>query len=239
MHVSAYPFPGALMEKQYHNRTVVVVDVLRATTCMVEALQNGANQVIPARDPGEAMAFAGHLGRKESLLTGERGGLRMPDFDLGNSPLEFTAQVVKNKAVVISTTNGTAAIHAARNASRLYIGCMRNRTAVARAAANDGQDITLLCAGTEGECSADDMVAAGAILHAILGEAGDEITFNDFARVCMLTYTAWKKGEADLTVTTHYSRLKDLGFDADLTFCFEEDQTGVVPRYENGSIRAV
>ncbi len=238
MHVSAYPFPGAIMEKQYHNRTVIVVDVLRATTCMVEALQNGANQVIPARDPGEAMAFAGHLGRKESLLTGERGGLRMPDFDLGNSPLEFTMHVVKNKAVVISTTNGTTAIHAARNASKLYIGCMRNRTAVARAALKDGQDITVLCAGTEGECSADDMVAAGGILQAICSEPDVELTFNDFARICMLTYTAWKKGEFDLTVTTHYNRLHDLGFDADLAFCFLEDQTGIVPKYENGSIRA-
>ncbi|HWR24457.1 MAG TPA: 2-phosphosulfolactate phosphatase [Feifaniaceae bacterium] len=227
------------MEKQYHNRTVIVVDVLRATTCMVEALKNGASQVIPARDPGEAMAFAGHLGRKESLLTGERGGLRMPDFDLGNSPLEFTPQVVKNKTVVISTTNGTAAIHAARNAAHVYLGCMRNRTAVARAAAKHGQDITVLCAGTEGECSADDMVAAGAILHAISGGEESGLTFNDFARICMLTYTAWKKGETDLAVTTHYSRLKDLGFEEDLSFCFEEDQTGVVPRYENGSIRAI
>ncbi len=236
MQVLAYPFPGALMEKQYHNKTVIVVDVLRATTCMVEALQNGASQVIPARDPGEAMAFAGHLGRKESLLTGERGGLRMPDFDLGNSPLEFKPQVVKNKTVVISTTNGTAAIHAARNASKLFIGCMRNRTAAARAAVKAGQDITLLCAGTVGECSADDMVGAGAILQAICSEIED-ITLNDFARICMLTYTAWKKGEADLSVTTHYNRLHELGFDEDLAFCFEEDQTGIVPKYENGSIR--
>ncbi len=237
MQVFIYPFPGAIMEKQYHNKTVVVVDVLRATTCMVEALQNGANQVIPARDPGEAMGFAGHLGRKESLLTGERGGLRMPDFDLGNTPLEFTPQVVKNKTEDISTTNGTAAIHAARTAANLFIGCMRNRTAVAKEALGCGQDMIILCAGTLGECSADDMVAAGGILKAIGEETGEELVLNDFARICLMSYLCWKKGELDLSQTTHYSRLKELGFEEDLVYCFGEDQTPVAPRYMNGSIR--
>lgn len=238
MQVSAYPFPGATTEKQYFNKTVVVVDVLRATTSMVEALQNGANQIIPARDPGEAMGFAGHIGRKESLLAGERGGLRMQDFDLGNSPLEFTPDMVKEKTIVFCTTNGTVAIHAARTAGRLLIGCMRNSAAVAKAAAEEEMDVIVLCAGTGGECSADDMVAAGGILTALCGELKEEPTLNDFARVCMLTYSAWKKGEADLSVTTHYSRLKELGFDEDLQYCFEQDKTETVPKYENGSIRA-
>lgn len=238
MQVSAYPFPGAITEKQYFHKTVVVVDVLRATTSMVEALQNGANQIIPARDPGEAMGFAGHIGRKESLLAGERGGLRMQDFDLGNSPLEFTPDVVKGKTIVFCTTNGTIAIHAARTAGQLLIGCMRNRAAAAKAAAEEELDVIVLCAGTGGECSADDMVAAGGILTALCEALEGEPTLNDFARVCMLTYNAWEKGEADLSVTTHYSRLKELGFDEDLIYCFEQDQTDIVPRYENGSIRA-
>jgi len=237
MQVSIYPFPGAVSEKQYYGKTVIVVDVLRATTCIVEALQNGASQVIPARDPGEAMGFAGHLGRRESLLTGERGGLRMPDFDLGNSPLEFKPAVVAGKTVVITTTNGTMAIHAARTAYKLLIGCMRNRTAVGKLAAETGKDILILCAGTVGECSADDMAAAGAILEAVLQASGEKPALNDFARVCLLVYRDWKKGDADLSEMMHYHTLHELGFDEDLAFCFLEDQTEIVPQYENGSIR--
>ena len=239
MQVSVYPFPGAVSEKQYYNRTVVVVDVLRATTCIVEALQNGASQVVPARDPGEAMGFAGHLGRRESLLTGERGGLRLPDFDLGNSPLEFTQKTVAGKTVVITTTNGTAAIHAARAAYRMLIGCMRNRSAVAGAAAETGKDILILCAGTVGECSADDMVAAGSILEAVLKDLPEKPVLNDFARICLLLYRDWKKGDADLSEMTHYHVLHELGFVEDLQFCFMEDQTNIVPKYENGSIRSL
>lgn len=237
MQVSAYPFPSAVMEKQYYGKTVVVVDVLRATTSMVEALRNGALQVVPARDPGDAMGFAGHLGRRESLLAGERGGLKLPDFDMGNSPLEFSEKKVKGKSVVFCTTNGTGAILSARTCAKLVIGCLRNREAVGAAAAKEGTDIIVLCAGTLTECSADDIVAAGGILKAIIQHAAEEPGLNDFARICLLVYDAWKRGEADLSVTMHYSHLEELGFSDDLTYCFEEDQTDVVPRYENGTIR--
>lgn len=237
MQVSAYPFPGAMTEKQYYGKTVVVVDVLRATTSMVEALRNGALQVIPARDPGEAMGYAGHLGRRESLLAGERGGLKLPDFDVGNSPLEFSEKIVKNKSVVFCTTNGTGTILSARACSNLLIGCLRNRAAVGEIATKQGTDIIVMCAGTLMECSADDIVAAGGILKAIVENLQEEPELNDFARICMLVYDAWKRKEADLSVTSHYSHLQKLGFADDLTFCFEEDQTEIVPRYENGTIR--
>ena len=237
MQVFAYPFPGAVSEKQLYGKTVIVVDVLRATTTMVEALRNGAKQVIPARDPSEAIAYMGHLGRRESILAGERGGLKLPDFDLGNSPLEFTEDAVKGKSVVMSTTNGTVAIHAARGAAKLYIGSMRNATAAAKAAVQEEKDIVVLCAGTLNESSADDIVAAGCVLKAIMQNMSEEPHLNDFARVCLLVYGAYKRGEADLSVTTHYSHLKEIGFENDLKFCFEEDKTEIVPRYENGCVR--
>ncbi len=237
MQVSAYPFPGAVTEKQYYGKTVVVVDVLRATTSMVEALQNGASQVVPARDPGEAMGYIGHLGRRESLLAGERNGLKLPDFDMGNSPLEFGEKKVKGKSVVFFTTNGTGAILSARACAKLLIGCMRNRRAVGEAAAKQEMDIIVLCAGTMMECSADDIVAAGGILKAIIENLEEEPELNDFARICMLVYNSWKRGEADLSDTMHYKYLREMGFDEDLSYCFEEDKTDIVPRYENGSIR--
>lgn len=237
MRVTAYPFPGAVTEKQYFNHTVIVVDLLRASTSMVEALNNGATQLVPARDAGEAMAFAVHLGRKDSLLAGEKGGLKLPGFDLGNSPLEQTRNVVQGKTVVFCTTNGTAAIHAARSASKLLIGCMRNRAAVAAQALSYGSDILLLCAGTQQECSIDDMIAVGGIYRAICDGSAGTIETNDFLGVCAFLYDAWQSGQFDISEAAHYRALESLGFLDDLAFCLEQDKTDRVPKYENGSIR--
>ncbi|MDL2218582.1 2-phosphosulfolactate phosphatase, partial [Christensenellaceae bacterium OttesenSCG-928-M15] len=241
MRITAYPFPAAVSEKRYFNNTVIVVDVLRASTSMVESLQNGAAQIIPARDAGEATAFAAHLGRKESLLAGENGGLKMQGFDLGNSPLEQSRDVVEGKTVVFCTTNGTAAIHAARNASMLLIGCLRNRTAVAKYAAGFPDDILLLCAGTNGECSIDDVVAVGGIYRALLDELGEDaqIENNDFAQVCLFMYTKWREGAFGISMAAHYRKLRELGFEKDLAFCLDQDRSACVPRYENGSLRNI
>ena len=93
------------------DHTVIVVDVLRATSCIIWACQNGANRVIPVNDAGEGAALASRLG--DGLMAGERGGIKLPGFDLGNSPLEFTVEAVRDKNVIINTTNGTGAIKAA------------------------------------------------------------------------------------------------------------------------------
>ena len=237
MQINAYPFPSALSEKQYFQKTVIVVDILRATTTMLTALENGATQVIPVREPQEAMAFISQLGRKDSLLAGESGGLKINGFDLGNSPLEFEHKVVKGKNVVMCTTNGTGAIHAARAARRVMIGCLRNRTAVARAAITAGNDIILLCAGTKSEASMDDMVAVGGIYRALQGCAQTPVACNDFLRVCGVVYDLWAKGSDELAQSTHYQTLVSLGFQADIDFCLMQDQSDYAPLYDNGSLR--
>ena len=239
MRVNVYPFPSAVSEKQYYNSTVIVVDLLRASTSMVTALDHGAIQLIPARDAGEAIAFAAHLGRKESLLAGERGGLKMQGFDLGNSPLEQTRAAINEKTVVFCTTNGTGAIHAARSAQNLLIGCLRNRAAVASYALSLGCDILILCAGTAGECSIDDMVAAGGIFKALIEGLEEPPEANDFASACEFMYEEWRKGAFAMAKAAHYRVLKGLHFDEDLVYCLAPDQTDCVPKYENGSIRKV
>lgn len=237
MQITTYPFPQAITEKHFYKKTAIVVDVLRATTSIVEALKNGAAQIITARDPAEAMAFYSHFGRKDSVLAGERGGLRIADFELGNSPLEFSEKVVKNKTVVICTTNGTQAIHACRGASRLLIGAMRNRAAVAKEALKQSEDITIICAGTLGECSLDDVIASGGILNTIIEQLEVSPELNDFSRICLSLYSSWRKGEVEMSGITHYKKLFELGFIEDLSFCFELDKTDVVPKYSNGSIK--
>ncbi len=237
MKIDVIPVYGKILSSHVSSCTVIVVDVLRSTSCIITAVGNGANRVVPAIDPGEAAMLAGRLGSNDVVLAGEREAVKLPDFDLGNSPYEFSEKAVKDRSVIISTTNGTAAIHGMAAAKEVLIGGMINRTAVAKRAVELGNDIIIVCAGTYGQISADDLLAAGSIAEAIHRIANEPMEATDITMVCCMLYADWKQGRADLSVTTHCARLIKLGFEEDIKFCFSEDTTDVVPVYENGVIR--
>lgn len=236
MRVDVYAQYGKVMDSQLSGCVAIVVDVLRASSTIVCAIGSGASQVIPAIDPGEAASIASRLGLRDAVLGGERGGIKLPGFHLGNSPLEYTAEEVNNKTVIFTTTNGTSAIHSVRNSEHVLIGAIINRTAVAKAALATGLDIVIQCAGTEGKFSADDICAAGAIVDAIAQLSEEPLEFNDLALCSCMIYADHKEGRADLSRTYHYGKLMELGFRDDLEFCFKEDISDVVPKYEHGVI---
>ena len=226
---------GKIPDVQLFHSTAIVVDLLRASTCIIFAIKNGATQVIPTTDPGEAAAIAGRLGGRDCMLCGERGGLKLPGFNLGNSPLEYTQQAIGGKTVITSTTNGTNAIHSVRSARKLFIGAMANRSAVAQAALDADQDVIIQCAGTEGRFSADDVLAAGAIVDA-MKKNGQIDQMNDLALCACRLYEDYCTGTFDVDDIYHYRRLKKLGFQEDLNICFQQDTTDVVPVYRDGVI---
>ncbi len=146
-----------------------MIDVLRASTTIATALARGAAVVLPRRSIDEARATA--AARVGAVLGGERGGVKVAGFDLGNSPAEYTADRVAGKPVVITTTNGTAALAACGDAAEVLVGAIVNRAAVAatarRLAVERGCDaVHLVCAGTDGHVTEEDLLAAGAILDA-------------------------------------------------------------------------
>ncbi len=236
MQVTVYAEPRAVTGAQLHNKTVIVIDVLRATTCITTAIEMGAAQIIPAKDPGEAMQLFMRLGRADSVLAGERDGLKIPDFHLGNSPLEYTAKSVGGKNVILTTSNGTNAILSARNAGDIFIGCMRNRTAVVKAALATHRDILILCAGTDGFFSADDICCAGSIVDAIRRYADTDVFYDDLSQVSYLVYDQWRAGNMDLSTTHHYSRLLNLEFSECIDYCLTTDVCSHVGIYKNGVI---
>ncbi len=237
MKIDVLPVFGKQTDNQLQDTTVVVVDVLRATTSIICALNGGAIKVVPTVDAGDAVALASRLGSRECVLGGERGGIKISGFDIGNSPKEYLSRTVKNKTVIISTTNGTGALHSVKSAEKILIGAMINRTAVAKAASCEGHDILIVCAGTDGQPSADDLCTAGAIIDAVRGYAtirpGD---LSDMALICEALYNGWKEERFDISKTFHYSRLTGLGFDEDVKFCFTPDTTETVPQYRDGVI---
>src|SRR5687767_4329344 len=160
--------PGELVPSEIAGRTVVVLDVLRASTTIAEALAAGARALFPVATIEEAIGLARTLGREEVLLAGERKALPIEGFDLGNSPGEFTPERVGGKIVVMSTTNGTLAITAAAGSERVVVGSWLNFQAVVDELARSGAEPVLLCAGRERGFGLEDAVCAGQMAAALM-----------------------------------------------------------------------
>lgn len=142
----------------------VVIDVLRATSVMATALANGAERVITCENIDEAEMAADMVRKKKPLLCGERGCRPIDGFDLGNSPSDYRQEVVQDRVLVLTTTNGTHAIAAAAPADRVITASFLNLAAVVDAI-QSGDQVHLVCSGTEGSVTAEDTLLAGAIVH--------------------------------------------------------------------------
>lgn len=237
MNLDVYPKYEKLLNSRISGSTLIVVDVLRSSTSIIWAARNGAQKIIPAMDPGEAAGIYSRLGQSDDcVLAGEVGGIKHPDYHIGNSPAEFSAETVRGKSIIISTSNGTAAITGSTGAKSVLIGAMINRVAVAKRAVELGDDIIVVCAGTNGQISADDLCAAGAICNAIKSVSNERVDETDISFICRSLYKQWKTGDLDLSRTAHWEKLKQLGFEEDIKFCFTPDVTNVVPEYKNGII---
>jgi 2-phosphosulfolactate phosphatase len=145
----------------------VVIDVLRATTTMIHALAAGCDAIIPCGEIDEARRIASALPDGTALLAGERQGLKIEEFDLGNSPGECTAERCTGRTMVMTTTNGTRAILASLEAERVLVAAFVNKTATIETLKIDGRPIHLVCAGTDGEISLEDSMFAGSLAQAI------------------------------------------------------------------------
>jgi 2-phosphosulfolactate phosphatase len=223
----------------------VVIDVLRASTTIVTALAHGAAAVAPRRSIEEALAAAAD--RPGAVLGGERGGVMIAGFDLGNSPLEYAPDRVAGRPVVITTTNGTAALAVCRDAAEVLVGAIVNRTAVAatarRLAAERGcEAIHLVCAGTDGQVTEEDVLAAGAILDAA-GRDSEAVhdTLDLPARAARRLYrdlaAPGREGLPDRIATAFRTcrggeNLLALGMAADLPVAAAIDSLAIVPRLD-------
>ncbi|MGH7129733.1 MAG: 2-phosphosulfolactate phosphatase, partial [Planctomycetaceae bacterium] len=165
--------------------------MLRATTTMLQAMVNGAREILPVASVEEAVRRKDGLGRRDDLLLcGERASSPIPGFDLGNSPLEFTPERVRGRTLVMTTTNGTPALLAASAGSTCYVACLRNAAAAAAAVAKIGADAVLLCAGRHGRFAIEDAACAGLLARRI-GKAADDVRMNDGSRAAMLVAQRW------------------------------------------------
>lgn len=234
--VNVFFTPAQLSKARTEGRTAVVIDVLRATSSMVEALANGARAIFPAESIDHAMELRESLARERTLLCGERKGLPIDGFDLGNSPSEFSAEVVADKQLIMATTNGTSAFLTARGADRVLAASFLNLGAVVDALAADRR-IVVVCAGKEGRFSLDDVLCAGQLVRRLLdGDGGAEAELDDSALAAMRLAGESELSEETLGVTAAGRALMEVGMGADLAFCAVSDKHAIVPALQDRTI---
>jgi 2-phosphosulfolactate phosphatase len=191
--IDVFLLPALVEPDEVTGKTAVVIDVLRATTTIIHALAAGASQVVPCLEVEDTRRVVADL-PGQIVLGGERGGLPIPGFDLGNSPADYTAARVGGKTVVFTTTNGTRAMRHCRMARRILIGAFVNFSAICRELGGD-DNVALVCAGTNGHVTREDSLFAGAVVAELM-RGGSPVVLNDQAEIAA---DAWRACESDLT----------------------------------------
>lgn len=236
MRVEGYFSHAELEPADVQGKVVIVVDVLRATSTMAEALANGARAIYPTSGAEDAIKLATSLGREDLLLAGERKGLPIEGYDLGNSPLEFTRERIEGKRLIMNTTNGTPAFMAVLGAERVVAASFLNLTAVADAVA-DAERLVVVCAGRAGRFSLDDAVCAGMILGRLEERADAPLAMDDAAAASRTLARGVSVDASFLGGTDAGRALVDVGLEADLEHCARLDHHRVVPEMHDRMVR--
>ncbi|MEN8229584.1 MAG: 2-phosphosulfolactate phosphatase [Bacteroidota bacterium] len=217
--------PALFPYYENHDAIVVVIDILRASSAIVTAFMNGAEQIIPVGTLEEAKAYK----EKGYMVAAERDGIVRDFADFGNSPYNFTPERVRGNQIVYSTTNGTNAIQLASSGSQVLIGAYLNITALAKHIIGEGRDLLLFCAGWKNKFNLEDTLFAGALAEMVLAD-------DRFHTICDATlgaidlYDAAKEdmlGYIEKVAQRH--RLKKNGLDDVIGYCHEFDRTELIP----------
>lgn len=225
--------PDLLHLYKLEGKIVVVVDILRATSCMTTAFANGVQSIIPVATLEECLEYK----NKGYLAAAERDGKTADGFDLGNSPFSYMDPSFKGKTLVVTTTNGTQAITKSKAAAQILIGAFLNKTAMINYLANQSMDVLVLCSGWRGTFNMEDTLYAGALVSGLEGKLHHDSDsalmakrLYDSARYDMMKY---------LEDSTHFKRLSRLNSYNDIDFCMTEDLYSVVAAMKEGELVAL
>ena len=202
---------------------VVVVDVLRATTCMITALANGVDRILPVATLEEASEHQ----NRGMITCAERDGRKAEGFDLGNSPFGFMDPALRGRTIVMTTTNGTKSIVLSRHAQSIVVGGFVNLGALSRHLMVKGRDVVIVCAGWKDRVNAEDTLFAGALAVKLKDHFKPA---NDSVLLAMASYEHTKNNlKHFLARASHFQRLMAFGLEKDIDFCLKEDTYHCVP----------
>ncbi len=224
-------YPYKLIDKDY---IVIIVDVLRATTTICTAFENGAKAIIPLANVDDIQKYK----KNGYVIAGERDGIKLEEADLGNSPFNFTKDKVNGKTIVITTTNGTQAIEMAKGADSIVIGSFLNLNAIGNWITEQNKSVIILCAGWKNKFNLEDTLFAGALVEYL----SDSLNFNfnlscDSAVAALDLWTIAKEDLLDyVEKTSHRHRLKKMVLDDVIEYCFTPNSTKVIPAFIDGKL---
>lgn len=232
--------PSGLREIGQPRGRVVVIDVLRACTTMTHALSQGCRAIYPCVTVGGARRLlrqnARGPGKHQVLLGGERHGLRPRGFHLGNSPAEYSSDMVSGKVVIFTSTNCTRNLLTLRGRKEVIICSLINLPGVAEYLLGGDGDVLLALSGTDGQMSLEDTVCGGMLVYTLLQRR--VASLSDSARTALVLYQHYRrKIRQALLDSVHGKRLLELGFRDDVYFCAEVGRyNNIVPRYVRGRV---
>jgi 2-phosphosulfolactate phosphatase len=211
---------------------VVVIDIFRATSAICTALHHGVEAIIPVSTVEEAQDYKS----KGYLAAAERHGEIVEGFELGNSPFSYMGHAVKGKTIVLTTTNGTQAIQASKDAHRVVVGSFCNFTVLANWLIEQNRDVVLLCAGWKNKFNLEDTLFAGAVAEKLFA-TGNFVNSCDTAQAACQLYSAAKNDLFGfLENSSHRKRLERLNLEKDIRYCLQLDNAPVIPILEGISL---
>jgi 2-phosphosulfolactate phosphatase len=223
--------PALLHTYSLENKIAVVIDVLRATTTICAALEYGVEKIIPVSSIEECESFGNH---KDYLLAAERDAQLPNGFVYGNSPHQYMNNAVKEKTLVLTTTNGTKMLHLCKSADQIVIGSFVNIDAVANYLLQQNKSVIMACSAWKDKVNMEDSIMAGGVLHRLK---------NDFSFACdsgKMLEQLYQIAKSDIyefhRQANHFGRLTNLGAADDLKYCLTENKTNVVPVLKQNAI---
>jgi len=237
MNINVVMSPTNVDELHFSGKTTVVVDVLRATTTIITALMNGAKEIVPVGSVEFAMKASSNMFGGQTLICGERNAKKIDGFNLGNSPLEFTNDVIGGKSLVLFTTNGTKAIVKAKYSDEVIIASFLNISAVAKYLVELNKPFEILCAGKNNSFCLEDTVFAGKLIAEILTQTEDvELTDSGLASVA-IAKTFGKNLKKMFAESEHGKFLIESGFEEDLKYCAKLNVTEDIPVFASSVVK--
>lgn len=226
-------------ELAYTGRTTVVIDVLRASTTIIQALQNGAREVIPVASVEFAVKVSGGMFGGQTLLGGERNTRKLEGFALGNSPLEYTPEVVRGRTIILFTTNGSKAIVKAKFSENLFIAAFTNLNAVAKHLIKLDKEFEILCSGRGNYFSMEDVICAGKLISEIKKITND-VELTDSAKASVALNESFGNNILSMIQQTEHGKiLVENNFDEDLKFCSRISTSETIPYLISGALKAL
>jgi 2-phosphosulfolactate phosphatase len=238
MHIDTQLVPSAPNPNVLFDRVVVIIDVLRATSVILHAMSEGASEVLPLASVEEALRMAKAFPRGSVLLGGERESGNIPGFDLGNSPRDYVAEKVKEKKLILTTTNGTKAFHLVSSGKEILVGSFFNIGAVAQRCLESGKDLLIFASGDEGNFSLEDTICGGMLIDLITEKRKKSISLTDASQCAQILYQKFKNNLLEaFHLSRHGRELMNRGFEDDLPYCAQIDINSLVPIFREGVIR--